>query len=361
MQITENMRQIVYNLLTNRILFICISLLIICIFYILAIETPNRAKPIFTLRKTMKRVYKIEKFTNPSTKSIVDILSNVRNRNKGNDQFNKNSRPLLTLFTTWNVKEEKFLCRNNTVRNWSSLAPHVKAVLFSDNPDLRTRVQNKGWDVMIPRKSPIGVPILKYMYIDVMEKYNSTFYAYANGDILFVNDLVETLLFIAQSEINTNIPMLIVGQRTNVQDVTEEQASTFDEVIRTSKTGHLNFDWGEDYFITNSIYPWNECPEIVIGRVLYDNWLVLNARKRQYTTIDTTKTLLALHQTTRKGNDEGRGHPDSNYNGALLRKLYMNLHYRAGRTSCTTYCTSYKAFNKLQIRERVVPRNCFPL
>jgi hypothetical protein len=40
------------------------------------------------------------------------------------------------------------------------------------------------------------------MYIAVMEKYNSTFYAYANSDILFVNDLVETLLYIAQSEID---------------------------------------------------------------------------------------------------------------------------------------------------------------
>lgn len=99
----------------------------------------------------MKHVDKIEKFTNPSTKGTVDILSNVWNRNKGNDQFNKNSRPLLTLFTTWNVKEEKFLCRNNTVRNWSSLALHVKAVLFSDDPDLRTRVHNKGWNVMIPK------------------------------------------------------------------------------------------------------------------------------------------------------------------------------------------------------------------
>ena len=56
----------------------------------------------------MKHVDKIEKFTNQSTKGTVDILSNVWNRNKGNDQFNKNSRPLLTLFTTWNVKEGNF-------------------------------------------------------------------------------------------------------------------------------------------------------------------------------------------------------------------------------------------------------------
>jgi hypothetical protein len=46
-----------------------------------------------------------------------------------------------------------------------------------------------------------------------------------------------------------NCLMLIVGQRINAQNVTKEQASTFDEVIKTSKTGDLNFDWGE---VTNN-------------------------------------------------------------------------------------------------------------
>ena len=68
-----------------------------------------------------------------------------------------------------------------------------------------------------------------------------------------------------------------------------------------SKTGKLFTAWGEDYFITNSNYPWKDCPEVVVGRVAYDNWLVLNANKRRHTTIDATRTLLALHQTTKKG------------------------------------------------------------
>jgi hypothetical protein len=49
---------------------------------------------------------------------------------------------------------------------------------------------------------------------------------------------------------------------------------------------------------------------VAIGRVAYDNWLVMNANKRRHTTLDATRTLIALHQTTRKGDYEGRSHPN---------------------------------------------------
>jgi hypothetical protein len=35
--------------------------------------------------------------------------------------------------------------------------------------------------------------------------------------------------------------------------------------IKISKTGKLFTAWGEDYFITNSNYPWKDCPEVVVN------------------------------------------------------------------------------------------------
>jgi hypothetical protein len=69
--------------------------------------------------------------------------------------------------------------------------------------------------------------------------------------------------------------MLIVGQRTNVKHASAENASSHENIIKISKTGKLFTAWGEDYFITNSNYPWKDCPEVVVGRLAYDNWLVL--------------------------------------------------------------------------------------
>jgi hypothetical protein len=86
---------------------------------------------------------------------------------------------------------------------------------------------------------------------------------------------------------------------------------------------------------------------------VYDNWLVLNANKRRHTTIDVTRTLLALHQTTRKGDGEGRSHPNRDFNGKLLRKLYKKVNYGAGLTSCTRkYTAMNKMYNQIEILDR---------
>jgi hypothetical protein len=47
----------------------------------------------------------------------------------------------------------------------------------------------------------------------------------------------------------------------------------------------------------------------------------------------TTEFEIALHQTTTKGNDEGRSHPNAHYNRNILRKLYNKINYGAGLTS----------------------------
>ena len=187
-----------------------------------------------------------------------------------------------------------------------------------------------------------------------MKIYRSKFYAYVNGDILFTQSLIDTLRFIARSlEINQPHPMLIVGQRTNVKNVGEQQASTHENIMKISKTGKLFTEYGEDYFITNANYPWHDCPEVVIGRVAYDNWLVMNANKRRHTTLDATRTMIALHQTTRKGDYEGRLHPNRDFNRNLLNKLYKKINYGSGLTSCTRkYTAINNLYNQIEILDR---------
>lgn len=273
-----------------------------------------------------------------------------------------NSKQLLVLFTTFTTKSEKYICRNNTLNNWNSFGTGVKPVFFSDDQHLYKGIKEKGWDVIPPTKTAIGVPILKYMYLKVMKKYSAHFYAYVNGDILFTQNLNDTLQFILNSNVNHSEPMLIVGQRTNVKEVTAEQASTFENITKASKKGKLFTTWGADYFITNDVYPWKDCPEVVIGRRAYDNWLILNARKRNHTTIDATKTLLALHQTTKSGNKEGHTHLNGNFNAKLLSKLYKRINYAAGLTSCTSYITTRNETSKeVQLLQRKIGKACFPI
>ena len=57
-----------------------------------------------------------------------------------------------------------------------------------------------GWAVLpVPRATPTGLPYLKDMYFESAKQFPScTFYAYANGDILFDRGLVSSLDALAQ-------------------------------------------------------------------------------------------------------------------------------------------------------------------
>ena len=52
-------------------------------------------------------------------------------------------------------------------------------------------------------------------------------------------------------------------------------------------------------------FPWDSIPGVVIGRVAYDNWLVLNAIQQKQVVVDVSKTVLAVHQTTKWASECG--------------------------------------------------------
>ncbi|KAL3860512.1 hypothetical protein ACJMK2_010631 [Sinanodonta woodiana] len=151
---------------------------------------------------------------------------------------------------------------------------------------------------------------------------------------------------------------LIIGKRTNVFNITMEEGSSWSGITAVAKKrGELFRSDAEDYFITSPSYPWNDMPEVVIGRVAYDNWLVLNARKQKHQVIDATDTLLAVHQTTKNGNFEGSGKPNRDYNHNLLVSLYKSLQYNVGITECAEYKTAINT-ETFMITYRNLPKYC---
>ena len=165
----------------------------------------------------------------------------------------KKDIPLLTLFTTWPAKAEKYVCHNNTVSNWLSLKPHVVPILFSNESDLSQKVKAKGWTVLPVSRTGGGIPVLKQMFLDAMNTVDSYFYGYSNGDILFTDRLLNTLYTILTSDsVNTSVPVMIVGQRTNVQDVKVEEASTWKSIETIAKArGKLFTTYAEDFLYHN--------------------------------------------------------------------------------------------------------------
>lgn len=269
------------------------------------------------------------------------------------------SIPMLTLFTSWNDDTEKHLVHNLTLLNWISLKPFVIPVVFTNETSVAEQCEKAGFQVLpISVSAADGIPVLKYMYRDVMAKYNSTFYAYSNGDILYTETLVNTLLQLKNSSVDLSKPVIMVGQRTNVENVTEIEGSSWGNISQVAAgRGKLFTGWAEDFFVTSPSFPWPDIAEVVIGRRAYDNWLVYFSRKAKYLVIDATKTVLAVHQTTKAGNFEGHGHKNGDYNHNLLVKMYKRLKYNAGVIECIETFTDYDHSNVV-VKTRKVHKAC---
>ena len=154
------------------------------------------------------------------------------------------NRTLLTMFTTFkhgltdngNWTHHEF-AHKLVIPNWSSFAPYIRPVLFSNCSDCEVtklaRLEN--WDVSpMQRVNNYSTPFLKEMYQKVFDDYESTFYGFANGDLLFDASLIATLRLIKKNLHRLRNNVLIIGRRTNV-----EVFSYSDQNIEEYEIGNL--------------------------------------------------------------------------------------------------------------------------
>ena len=269
--------------------------------------------------------------------------------------------PLLVLFSTW-PDDVDVRVRNNTCYNWGLLKPGILPVLFTNSSIAAGECLKHGWVILpLTPTAAGGAPVLKFMFSEVMKKFNSTLYGYANGDILFGDDLLQTLSAVHKTCSSQTSPLLVVGVRTNIVNVTALEAASFKNLHHAAhQRGSLFISISQDYFITNRVFPWDGVPEVVVGRVAYDNWLVLDSIQRGHIVVDTTKTILAVHQTTHKGNFQGHSNShEPQYNNKVLARYHKKINFMAGSTQCIPIFTGYSTNNEsVCLKRNSLPRYC---
>lgn len=141
----------------------------------------------------------------------------------------------------------------------------------------------------------------------------------------------------------------------NIRDLsaTETNLDSLQETV--DKRGELFIYDAEDVFIVTPQYTWDPVPDLVIGRVSYDNWIVAYSLCSGITVIDIAKTTLMVHQTTDRGNFEGFSHNNKYYNRELIEKTGNPAYYRSGSVDCIqmrtyiNYCGDYKIGRRASI------------
>ncbi|CAG2250853.1 unnamed protein product [Mytilus edulis] len=277
------------------------------------------------------------------------------------DEQEVNTVPLVcyvkfVIFTSFEPTTKREIVHNNTKRNWPSLDCQIRAVLFTNNSVLAKEFRSGGWDILpIKYVSKSDTPILKHMYITIARHYKASIIGYVNADILFTSSLKQTLEFINKYDKIIGTHFMLTGKRINIEDLTTDEASSVSSLIRASKDrGTLFRTDAEDYFFTNRFFPWNSLPDLVIGRPAYDNFLLLFAKMSNFTTVDLTQTVDAIHQTVDTGYLQEKWNStksESVYNRFIISQKYRNVNYHAGQINCLAFETRRES-NEISIHKR---------
>lgn len=285
-----------------------------------------------------------------------------KHENSVSESLNQHKPTLLTLITSWPHDLSKLDMHNITLANWMSFYPKVRVVVFSNESEIITYTNSVGVKTFpIIHHAGGGAPVLRAMFETTMEFFpDSALYGFANADIIFAESLTDTLEAVTKLTSDTT-PLLLIGQRTNVMNVTSEESSTYAGIRKMASSRGKLFDaFAEDFFITNKKYPWYDVADVIIGRRAYDNWIVAySICTYKCNVIDVTSTMLAVHQTTVEGgNFEGSKHNDTWYNDKLLKKVGKKVDYLKGYTHCTRQQTVVRN-NSIQLQQRAnLNRHC---
>ncbi len=122
--------------------------------------------------------------------------------------------------------------------------------------------------------------------------FDSTFYGYCNGDILFHSSFIPALQTIkekirlgvlsskALASVVPHMQVFVVGRRVNYDEgdlspIPHSIQGQDQYINQLGSRGYLFQTDAEDYFIfTKGTMPWSALHNVVIGRPGYDNYLV---------------------------------------------------------------------------------------
>ena len=132
--------------------------------------------------------------------------------------------------------------------------------------------------------------------------------------------------------------LLLIGKRTGVDmDSLSTRIFSPNEVNRIA-VGHSPIHgYAQDYFfVYKNNFPWDVVPNIVVGRVAYDNFIVAKAYQTNVSVIDMTPSVVAVHQSTSKDDGERNTRKHGHINNAIIGPF----NYYAGNTNSAPYLTT---------------------
>jgi len=218
----------------------------------------------------------------------------------------------------------------NALRSWRALGDEVEVLVVGDEPGAReaARQVGVGWAPHVERNAA-GTPLVRSVFDAARAISTAPLVAYANADILLLDDFLPTA-----SRVATHLPaFVIVAQRWDVrvaEEIAVAEGWTSALRRRVEAEGRLHPPAGSDVFV----FPrdcYRDLPALAIGRAGWDNWMIYEARRRRWPVVDATRSMTVVHQEHDyrhlPGGASHHRHPESDENVRLAggRRTILTL------------------------------------
>ena len=254
------------------------------------------------------------------------------------------SEATLTLFTSFSRRENRKQIEENTIVNWRWLGRKITRLNFYDRLNKREVQDIPSWINVPVSRHRFGLPIVRHMYLDAQRVSPLTdFYAFANADILFCSDLLETLEAIKKhrQEIDpyNTLPYLIVGKRRNI-DIERIRAVKENLLEEFYQDDFFN-ECAIDYFISaRNLTLWNQLDDFVIAKLGWDTYTLAYAVHLGLQIYDASDTITAIHQSFKGKFSSGSASPNHKLINRELRALSQKRYkQKFGYIRNTTFVT----------------------
>lgn len=237
------------------------------------------------------------------------------------------SRLPLTLFTTCKpFRGETAAMQHNALRSWSTL--NLPTLVFGDESGVAEACRRVGArQLATVARNPEGTPLVSDLFRQAERTSDSPWLAYVNADIMLGAALLPTLnaLF---AQLPAQAPALIVARRINIPlcreiaDSEDLQRAIDDEV---AQYGCWDLANAVDLFIYRRGL-FQDIPDLAVGRMQWDNWLLWKARDEGAMVIDATGSLPVIHPIHGYASHTGGWHQVTQGSEARLNRELCDGH-----------------------------------
>ncbi len=204
---------------------------------------------------------------------------------------------MLTFFTTAKpFHGHSAIIQRNALESWRRLHSDVQIILFGNEEGAADVCRDLGLHHEPEmERSSLGAPRADYMFRQAQRIASHDLICYCNCDIVLTQDFRMAL----EHLLSWRKRFLMVGRRwdTNITDSLDFSDPTWEArlVDLAKREGFQRFYYNIDYFaFTRGLC--RDMPELVVGRVGWDHWMVWKARAEHAAVVDVSERVCAVHQ-----------------------------------------------------------------